>query len=778
MVVMIYRILIFILLFSACQRKTMPVHEDVTNIEIDTSLTLLAPDELPEDALADIHHLLKLGYEKAHQDYDSIRFQMYFDPKLKDSIRIQASGKDTIFLTIGNDQNKKVALYSFLDILGFRFYGPEDHWTYISAIQNFKQIDTLIFPFFPLRQWSPTFSIGPKRISGFNKPKQLYSRWGQRLRKGSSLNLVHGHYGSTFNRKYKEEIIANPEWRGKDGQGQVRPWSSNIKLCYSNPEVVRLFKKDAKERLERMINSQTPPYYVNMEPPDGGGFCECKSCKKEVSDQVYGLANEVAFYLRQLNKDAHAWLIAYNQHSTPPSFTLEDNILVGLVPFGFQKNYSPHEFMKIWENFHSALFLRDYLAIPQWHFDQPAWQNGEQFLNRIQHLKSKGYYGYNFETTSSYLSAGWPIYLISMNAWKKINYQESLHQFQNRMFPSSQLDIEQLIEYFAEAGTSSYYFGNLKKLIEDAKGACTDPQELLRINDISDYFQYLVLRNKYQTSTGQEKSTAKDHLLNYIYADSSQLTLHSWGLYRSMVKNMSKIPFGEIIPIDKPQKTPEFTLRSRKPRILGYSAMHPGFHPSSIDSFPIIRFNNNPGSIVYVPEGKDLSIKLQIKNIPSNSNGYGRVSFMDMDGVEIDNIIIVNANREWNTITFTAPAGDAFYKLKFSNPAAWMYLKGPDRPFAFTDPLDTGVLTKSVKLWTYIPNKFKLDISFKYLTRNVIIRKNQKITDEFFVRDPINKNIIGEGVYSIQTTKASYESLNLPHLFSLSEDQVIRSLLK
>ncbi len=161
---MIYRMLIILLLFSACQRKTVVVQDKVIEVDIDTTLNLLASDELPGNALKDIHHLLEIGFKKVNKAYDSLRFQMYYDSELKDSIRIQTAGKDTVFLTIGNDQNKKVALYSYLDILGYRFYGPEDHWTYIPEIHSPPPMDTIVHSVFGLRRFAASYSVGPPYI--------------------------------------------------------------------------------------------------------------------------------------------------------------------------------------------------------------------------------------------------------------------------------------------------------------------------------------------------------------------------------------------------------------------------------------------------------------------------------------------------------------------------------------------------------------------------------------------------------------------------------------
>ncbi|MBY5956607.1 DUF4838 domain-containing protein [Membranicola marinus] len=699
---------------------------------------------------------------------------------MKDSIRIQAGCKDTVYLTIGNDQNKKVALYNYLDILGYRFYGPEDHWTYIPELENHSLIDTTIYSLFQLRRFAPSYSVGPPTNEGLKNAGYTYDRWMNRLRMANVLQLRFGHYGSTFNRKYKEEIIAHPEWRGKNKDGKIRSWSSNLKLCYSHPGVIELYEKDAKIRLEKIMKTQSPPYYINMEPPDGGGHCQCTDCSanKTPSDLVFGLANKIAEFLRSINPDAGVWLIAYNKHAAPPSFSLNDNLLVGLVPYAFQRDYTPDKFMQVWEEFHNHLFLRDYLAIPQSNLDAPYWQNGDEFLNRIQHIKTQNYSGYNFETTASFLSAGWPTYLISTASWKNLNYKASLDQFKQHMFASSNLNLKELINYFEDARSSSYYYGNLENQINNALLICSDSLEMKRLKDIEKYFHYLAIRHTYTSNRDQEKHIMKDNLLNFIYSDSSGLLLHSWGLYRVMVKDRNNIKFGQQIKKGQASPIPNFTLRSRKPTVLGYKAIHPNFHSEIIDTMPIIKFNNNPNSLVFIPDSSDLTIKIRVKNVPSNRHGGGNVVLFDLEGNEINSKIFDYENIEWNNISFTVPKANAFYIIKFNNPAAIMYIQGPNRPFAFTDPLATGVLPQPIKLWAYNPKNYSLDMRFTYLTRQVVIDKEDMQKEKFYVKDPVSRTITGNGVFSIQTTKASFEVLNIPHLFSPLKQQVILPILE
>src|SRR5690606_11349508 len=100
-------------------------------------------------------------------------------------------------------------------------------------------------------------------------------------------------------------------------------------------------------------------------------------------------------------------------------------------------------------------------------------------------------------------------------------------------------------------------------------------------------------------------------------------------------------------------------------------------------------------------------------------------------------------------IIFTAPKGNTFYKISFYNPASWMYVQGPNRPFAFTDNLATGVLSKYITLWMYIPQKYIVEILFKELTRNVYISRDGVDIDKFFIKNPDIYKLSDSGIFSI-----------------------------
>src|SRR5690606_22174664 len=154
-----------------------------------------------------------------------------------------------------------------------------------------------------------------------------------------------------------------------------------------------------------------------------------------ISNQVYGLANEVAEYLYTIDTNSIIALYGYNEHAKAPSFNLHKNILVGIVPFAFQGVGSPEMMMKEWENTGAKLYLRDYLAIPVWNFDKPTYDPNDNALSKIVHLKNNNYLGYSYETTASFMAVGLQFHLLSRSSWTKTDPNVEYTNFLENMFP-------------------------------------------------------------------------------------------------------------------------------------------------------------------------------------------------------------------------------------------------------------------------------------------------------------------------------------------------------
>lgn len=769
---MVYRLFILLLLFSACQRKAVTGQGKVIELDIDTSLTLLAHDELPENSLNDIHHLLELGFNKANKKYDSLRFQMYFDPALKDSIRIQSSGKDTVYLTIGNNQNKKVALYSYLDILGYRFYGPEDHWTYIPELKSLLPLDTVLHSYFSLRRLAPSYDISHRNIKSLETSKFLFQRWSDRLRMANLRHIPAGHYGSTFNTKYKEQILAHPQWRGTDQKGKPRAWSSNLKLCYSHPGVIEFYKKDALQRLEKIKETTSPPYYINMEPPDGGGYCECPECKKPVSDQVYGLVNEVARYLYEHDTNAIATMYGYNKHAEAPSFPLHQNVLVGIVPYAFQGVGSPEKMMEEWESTGSQLYLRDYLAIPVWNFDRPSYYPIGNFLSKVKHIKKENYLGYTFETTSSFMAVGLQFYLLSEESWDSIDGAEEFHAFLERMFPGYEDEVSLIYENLPSLNRRTY--ADALQRIRDLKVSTQDsddPFMVQRFSDLEFYIEYLYLLDQFQSSKSEKNI---DLLLDKIMSEPGTRLLHPYGLYRVLQRD-TKISR----PIERTENRAVSNIEVKSPITLrrkatvSYQVMNPDFYLDSVTSFRPIPIRNTNG-LLYVGDDHDGKVMFRARLKWLNSSASGVIIIRDENKNHVMDIKLT-PDDEWRDYEVKLERGK-FYNIQFRTPGSELFFQGFNRPFVFTGTLYTRYIYSPVSFFFRVPDdEHEVKIQIPLKSNKVVVKSGDQVLFNQSQYDPYVLDINDkEGqVIEVIMYRHGLKLLNIPQLLALHPEGII-----
>src|SRR5262249_2661806 len=111
---------------------------------------------------------------------------------------------------------------------------------------------------------------------------------------------------------------------------------------------------------------------VSLEPSDGGGHCECVQCKKlgSTSDQVFGLANEVAREVAKEHPGKLVGLYAYNEHCDPPSFPLEPHVCVQLTRGFNWGRYSFDELAELWPKRCKNMGFYEYYSVWAWDFDR------------------------------------------------------------------------------------------------------------------------------------------------------------------------------------------------------------------------------------------------------------------------------------------------------------------------------------------------------------------------------------------------------------------------
>lgn len=770
LILMMVRMLIFLLILSACQRKSVPGHNG-KDLDIDSTAQLLSKGEIPQNALNDVHNLLGIGYEKADKIIDSTTFLLYLDHRLKDSIRIQTSSHDTVYLIIGNPKNRSVALYSYLDHLGFRFYGPEDHWTHIPHLNNLPYIDTTVCSFFKVRRLLPSYSLSGRNIKTLQTSKELFSRWNDRLRMGSLIAIPAGHYGNSFNLKYKDEIIAHPEWRGVNKNGATRDWNPNLKLCYSHPEVIDLFKRDALLRLESLKKNSKPPYFINMEPPDADGACMCENCGS-ASEQVYSLVNDVAKYLYSIDTNAIVTLYGYNEHAQPPSFPIQKNVIVGIVPYAFQGVGSPEVMMEEWENSGARLYLRDYLAIPVWNFDKPTFNPLNNSLSKIERLKANEYLGYTFETTSSFMAVGLQFYLLSSTSWTNIDFDAEYRRFLENMFYGYVEDISIIFENLPFLNNKTY--GGALHTIRGIKEKAyrnSDFEIIDRVSDLEFYIEYLYLLNKFQGRKSEENINI---LLDKIFSDPGIRLLDPYGLYRVMQREINITR-----PIQKTQNVPVQNIQfdspivSRRRSESQYKVINPEFYLDSVSDFPSLPLRNVKG-VLYVGNNQNGKVKFRASLKPINSSASGVIIIRDEDNNHVMDVVLKPDDITRDIEIQLEP--NKLYNLQFSTPGSELFLQGPNRPFAFNQKLPNRYIHQQVSFYFKVPNKqeqvilevpLKSDLVIIKSDDEVLFKKNQEERYTITLENQENK------ILEAMMYREGIKLVNIPQMLSIHKEGVI-----
>ncbi|WP_236974821.1 DUF4838 domain-containing protein [Membranihabitans maritimus] len=759
-----------VILFISCKSHKSP--QDANSISSFNNKGIpISQENLPLESVRDVKQLLAKGLQKSKAT-GKINFVFFFNESLHDSIKIQTLNPEKVYISIGNQKNKSTALYSYLDLLGYCFYGPEDHWNYIPEIDINREIDTVIHSAFNLRRLSVSYGFGPKSNKALDTTRNLFTRWSKRLRMVNLYEIPSGHYGNTFNRKYKTEISTHPEWRSLEKTNR-RKWNQDMKLCYSNHEVIQKYKEDAEKRLSREKRISRPPYILNMEPPDGDGYCQCDRCSNSVSDQVYHLADQVARHIFNIDTNAFVSLYAYNEHAAPPNFQLHKNVIIGIVPSAFQSVGSPEKMMALWEKTGATLYLRDYLAAPIWAKDLPSFSPNGNTLGIIKHLKENNYLGFNIETTASFMATGIQFHLLSRESWNNINESEEWHKFFERLFPGYQSEIQIIYE-------------NLRGLnlvnLNDALQRITALQHKAklhnhsiihkRLSDLRFYIEYIYLFKKFEKVKNEENV---QNLMDKIRTEPAGRLLHPWSLYRllkretnfnqefirSENKNILSFDTGNI----------QVALRRKTPQ--EWHVTNPDYYLENINDLPSIPVRTTKG-ILYIGNKGNGIVKFRARLKKLNSNGSGTIIFrtLENDFVADTNLPM---NNQWQDYEISLEK-NRFYKVDIKTPGSELFLKGPNFPFAFTKPLYNKYLDTPTYFYFRIPedlNSAKIQIPKK---SNMVSLNS---ADTSFFKEHINQakviniNNKNGAVIEVKTSRHGIKSLNFPYLFSLHKNGVI-----
>ncbi len=605
------------------------------------------------------------------------------------------------------------SIYTFLDQLGFKWYFPGDEWMHVPWLSKITiSTQQYITPSFNLRNFFGTGSILPaKTIDPDRTLQRSWDDWKRRNRMGGDVSPG-GHYGETFNAKYKTLLEANPSWLALVNGKRVA-WSPEAKWCISNKQLRAVYLKDRVEELQSRLKQskyKTEKIVVSVDPADGYNECECSECKKigSISNRYFLMANEVAKAIKPMSPQAFVNIYAYNTHAEVPTFPTESNMLVQVIPYAFQNGRTPNQLIQDWTKHHDYLMLYDYYGIPDWHFDLPltAAYTPEALADKIAFWKSQDIKGFMLESSFGIGSTGTGLYYMSRLGW---DINENISGIAGRMY-------EQLF------GTASLQAKNYFSKLSDFRGAVdlpyllnqlslaksNEPAVQKRLASLKSYTHYLVLYYQWSNAPENLKEQTLDELVRYNWSSYHLRMVHTTRIGELMTrkskdfKNMENRynifePLGSVMrvlkQVDSRTIEQDFVSDVRNyPLQAGMAYVKPAGNMKFINKSAAKEEANPQGMTLvefpetYVMPSPDGSINFMLKiNEGSANNSNQKVEVTLVDTVDGKHMAFqtYDIGPTWKKISLKATAGKAYriymksgtwFKLHFP-PAQWAAFK-------------------------------------------------------------------------------------------------------
>lgn len=464
-------------------------------------------------------------------------------------------GKDPVRLWIiaNGDDGLSHGIFCYLEKLGCRWFMPNPHWTIIPGRGDITlRIEELVAPAFKQRSFAGTGGFGPLTPydpqltpGGMLAFQQRWYDWERRNRFGGEYALD-GHAGEAFNVEKKAILLQHPEYQALVN-GKPAPWSEGAKLNTGNPDAVKLYVEWSLERFRARRKSYPDSPYsvaVSVDPSDGGGHCACPDCRKigngSPSDQVFYVANQVARAIRREFPDGYVNLYAYNQHAAPPSFPIEPNVIVSIIPYAFQNTgMGPEEFIQAWGSKVPQLCLYDYWSITDWTWDEPSFNYLATPAEKLRFWHRNHIVGFNGETTygAGAMGIGW--YVASRLMWNpQTDTRAIIEDFYARAFGPATVPMRRLLERWARTFmlTSAEIGESYRDLREAMRFGEGNPAVQARLDDYGRYLHFLRLRLELGNAEGaKEREPIERALVEHLFDCYESNMMHSFRLYQFLV---------------------------------------------------------------------------------------------------------------------------------------------------------------------------------------------------------------------------------------------------
>jgi len=621
----------------------------------------------------------------------------------------------------------------WLDKLGFRWLHASDKWTIVPELSDLRMdIDTVQAPVFRQRDFFGTGGFGRPAMD----PKQKAADQWQQFQRRNLLTGRHpdgirlgGHAGEAFVERHKDALRANPDLLAMtDGRRQdLDEPRVPIKLNVGNPELQQMWVQDRLEQLRRDIERNPATIAVSVDPSDGGRHCESPESlaigNGSPSDQVFYLANLTARAVAEEFPDKFVNLYAYNEHAELPSFPLEPNMIVSIIPYGFQTTgRTPEEFIEAWKDVAPVLGLYDYWEIPDWTRNLPRL-GPQTITDRVRLWHENGVELFFAESTYAGGSMGPNWYLASRLLWNpEKDANAILDDYFLHSFGEARGPVREMYDRWGDRFIhSEHEIAMSLSDLDRALGMTEDPEIRARLVDLARYLHYVALWYDYQQTKPKtpERTAAAEAVVNYLWRiyDSNMVQVFRLAqlLNRDDAPHLEHLHMDNPMWAETPQLTDEEILVLFREDLKKYQTLD--FEPVSFGSplIPLVaapsiadspnietgRFGMTATFQFTAPEGMtSIPIEVQVGKV-SGPDKFDELVLWGPSGEETFRQRVANDKEGWQEVTLpTMEPG--VYTMEVRDRKNTFRLKIPEG-LPFVNTKDLTATDMSGRLFFYVP---------------------------------------------------------------------------
>lgn len=418
------------------------------------------------------------------------------------------SEADRLLLVGATSLAARHAVWDLLHRLGYRQYFPGPNWEIVPKVANPAiEIDEFVVPAFTGRRFGLHLNAWPSITP-------LYDDWRHKNRipdpnDPEALQLRTHHIYSSIIRRFPEEFEADPTMRSIINGKQTG------KLNPANPRTLAVVEKFARDAFER--NPGSP--LLSMDPSDGGGW---GTSPEELaigtpSDRALFLANHVADFVNREFGEKYIAIMAYNEHSPPPTkVRVHPQVMINVATGFIHGGFTLDEIFEGWREAGAQHFgVYDYWSIMAWDFDEPG-RGRTHTMNYLaasipEHYQ-RGARFYTAEKGLNFAPKGLPYYFATRVLWnleEAGRAEEIKQEFLKNCFPGVEEPVGRLYEEVLNPPksarlTEDHLARAFEYLAEARKKAADNEPVLQRLDDLTRYVGFLHYYQQFQKAKTQE----------------------------------------------------------------------------------------------------------------------------------------------------------------------------------------------------------------------------------------------------------------------------------